>query len=496
MFALVCAIGIRDVADLCAALRSGGDTEGMRSVARLIAAGIVGLGTFGMLALLLRASPPGAAGGFALCLAVIGPLYLFAITPYSVPDEKFHYISALRESHFFEESPTCGGDYLFLDGAVEHLNHPVSYANLARYFRNPPPEGWRTPLPERPANRLRHLPQCVGILVGRAFDANELQLFYLGRLFALAFYAAVMLAAIRLTPDFRMPLAVIALLPVALQQAASHSYDVMAVSVALLLFALLRRALSGEGTVPWREWLALCACVWIGTAVKWVSVPYLPLLFAVPAARLGNGRDRTLRRLAVAAAFLIPAGLLACDALSNVFPEGAVDLRKPTILHFLTHPVEFLRLLANTIAWRLPVLVQGLFGGSLSGLNLHAPLFAQAGFAALLCVAVRSARQTAPAGCGRRVRRAAAAGFALLTVGVVLTMYFAWTKIGDDHIHGLQARYWVPVLPLLVLLLARPLRKTGPATDLRAFFAAQIALHAAVLFRVLADSLRLACPGA
>jgi uncharacterized membrane protein len=56
-------------------------------------------------------------------------------------------------------------------------------------------------------------------------------------------------------------------------------------------------------------------------------------------------------------------------------------------------------------------------------------------------------------------KRAISVGVYFLVMAAIATLtYLAWQAVGEDQIHGVQSRYFIPMLPLLLLCLRSPAR--------------------------------------
>jgi len=39
---------------------------------------------------------------------------------------------------------------------------------------------------------------------------------------------------------------------------------------------------------------------------------------------------------------------------------------------------------------------------------------------------------------------------------VELSQYLFWTPVGADFLEGVQGRYWIPILPMALIVISRP----------------------------------------
>jgi uncharacterized membrane protein len=128
----------------------------------------------------------------AVAVLMLGVLFLFAMTPNSIPDESVHYNRSYGVSNYllFQQEKAVGDarDY-DLDTWKEHVNSGDGYTQVVkRLFEKRSENGTQVYwVPTSFDYPLMYLPQGIGIALGRLLRANTLTLYYLGRLFNLLF---------------------------------------------------------------------------------------------------------------------------------------------------------------------------------------------------------------------------------------------------------------------------------------------------------------------
>ena len=406
----------------------------------------------------------------ALAFIVIGlpSVLLFAIVtpPFRVPDEVGHFWRAYaigtgvitpRVTPAGTESDVPAGLRKFVqifwrDAATQ----PEEFNRYTFLVGWREPLGRETPVPVTyPGSYvpLVYTPQAAAAAAGDTFSLRPIVTFYLGRLFAAVTFIAIVALAIRVTPVAPWAFATAALFPMSLYIAASWSADVIINACSFLFVALLLRAASAVGPVGAREVTALAVA---GFAVAIGKLPFATsalLILAIPAARFSSLRDRIARIACVGAAMF--AGLLiAAGAMSRSAgaPRADVDMGRQldaVTSHPLTFPAVFVRDLATHGRDYLEQSV-----GRLGMLDLQLPpSIIWLSLATLLAAALCST--VAPR---RAARVLAAASFLLATIGISLALYLGWTPVGAPTVEGIQGRYFIALMPLVITVVAaRPL---------------------------------------
>jgi hypothetical protein len=410
---------------------------------------------------------------FPALLFGFGLLYVFAMPPGQAPDETRHYLRAyhVSEGHLFPEIiDGWGGANLPASvrdvcDTFDHLRFKEEEKVGDNAFR----ALWRAPLdPERRVAVsfewargglfVAYLPQALAIRLGRTAGLNALGLVYAGRLADLALATLLVGLAIRLAPVGKHVLGLLALLPVAVQQQASLSPDSANIPGSLLLIAMiLRVALGATPPAGWGTVAAVAALsAWL-TALKVTLAPLTLFCLAVPRAHLGSWRRYLLGGAAISLAVL--GAYLAVQAAGAVAggaapddegrPQGAAPQEQMELLR--SNPVVLLRVVGNTCVRLAPALGDWLF--TLGWLDTPMPPSATYPYLVLLVLVALIDRSPGPSPT-LRTNAAALATFVAGSLLICLAMYVAWTPFAGDVVLGVQGRYFVPLLPLVLLPLA------------------------------------------
>lgn len=431
---------------------------------------------------------------FALLALLFGLAYLLLITPLSVPDEDHHYRMSCVLSNFllfrWQEPWLVPEGYLDYTGWIAHQNVSSGYLRVLSDLFAPLAAGemvqaestlgWGFYLP--------YLPQTVGVAAGRLLGLGIVPVFLLGRLCNLLFYTLCVYLAVRRAPRYKVTLGVAALLPMAMQQAASFSYDGYTNGIALCFTAQLLGCMLEEGRLPRRDFWRLLALSMLLAPAKVMYVPLVALVLLIPARRFRSPWRKWawLGWLLVCAALTVllfqTAGILRVGASGGdgINWEGEHNY---SLVYVLEHPGTVALIFWNTIRYCWFNWLYTLVGGALSGLSLLLPantFYTWAGFA--LVSGSGLAERERLLGAGQRLAfLAAGACVMLLCMGVML---LSWTSESQTIIQGVQGRYFLPTAAVLFIAIGIPVR-TG-ALDLRPAFGVTAAvLHAAALWYVL-----------
>lgn len=420
----------------------------------------------------------GGIGPVYVVLALIfGAAFAVVMPPTAVFDERVHFFRAydLSEGRLVPplrpsgQSDSWSGS--FLPASVERVssgfeylvNHPdrrVDRARFAEQWREPPgADGPRVHVTYQGTSCwcfVCYLPQAAGIRLARVLGAGALAQFYAARFANLLVAVALVGLAVHLTPVFRRVMAAAALTPLAACLFGSASADALTVAVAVLLTAVLLRLITSVSPVGVRQ---LAPAFVLGPVLGVCKLPYaaITLLYlAIPRGRVGS-RLRYLALGGALAAVTAGPGLVVWSRMARDFhPEshttpGQLCSRPGQVAYVVQHPLAFLR-----AAWASCV-EQGSLWIRLARLPASVtfnPLVWQAVCTFLVLLALLDREEgEQPSG---RLRAVALLACAATTLGVLFCVYTWWTPIGAPRVDGIQGRYFLPILPLLLLPLADP----------------------------------------
>lgn len=303
---------------------------------------------------------------------------------------------------------------------------------------------------------IAYLPTSIGVGMGRVLDASPLVMLYLGRLFTMLAWVGLTFLAFRLIPIARWVFLVVALAPMAIFQAASVSADALTLSLCFVATAWFVRLCLQTTTVTKKQWVATIGLVLVLGCVK---QPYalLGLLFvAIPAKQLAV---QTISRWQWVGSVVGALGATAGGwylISKNFFMQSPFLLDRvlqpdQQLVYMLQHPLGFMKTIVLThFAGAGDTNIReivGVFGW----LDAPMPFWAVLLYIGCLAVAVGFAyrEQRIP-----RFQRWVMAGLALAVVlAIDFLLYMYWNAVGAPVIMGIQGRYYLMVLPLVMLAL-------------------------------------------
>lgn len=397
---------------------------------------------------------------FVVVALPAGLLFAIITPPFRVPDEVGHFWRACAIAHG-DIAPQSGPG-----GSGSEI--PLGLKKFVQIFwrdASTPEEfnrytyliGWREPLAAHTLTRVNYptqylpvvyAPQVAAAVAGETFRLRPIITFYLGRLFTLVAFIAIVALAVRATPVAPWAFATAALFPMTLYLAASWSADPMINAFMFLFVSLTMRAIAATALMNWREVSALAVVAFgLGSG----KLPFATcglLLLAIPKTRFATRRSRAVKVGSVAAFLAAGVAMATYAWRSNVGAlragvdmPGQLALSTGNPLHF---PAVFVRDLATNGSEYLQQMV-----GRLGMLDLRLPgWLITIELTALIAAALLS--MVTP---GAKTRVLAGLSVAIAMFGIALALYLGWTPVGGPTIEGIQGRYLIALLPAAIVVI-------------------------------------------
>jgi uncharacterized membrane protein len=407
---------------------------------------------------------------FLILSCSFGLAVLFANAPFQAPDENDHYFRAFqlsegtligekRGNDSGGELPAVVANVTQTDGIpfhnqrkmtqalFERLLHPafVDWSRAQRVFH-----GFPHTVVYPPAG---YLPQTLAILLGRMLRIGPLGLMYLARLGGLAASVALGFAALRALPAYRWTMLVVLLCPMSLYLFGSIASDGVLISGAALLMALLiRLEVRGDQPVGIGCQAALLALAGILALAKPVYMPLAGVALFIVFPRLGTPRAKALYSAATVIFCLLPVLVWIRLAAPLYVPaDGDVPVDPAAQAHVIVGaPLAFLALVVRTVMEQYPNTYQWMVG-TLGWGDTPLPgwFYAAFGYGIVGCLVLESGRA---GGIRWRLRIVMAAAALVAVVLIYAAQYASWNPPGSrEPIEGIEGRYFLPLLPLVVL---------------------------------------------
>lgn len=401
---------------------------------------------------------------FLLAAGVLGVLFMFVLPPYSIYDEASHIQSTLYYSARLTGDQPANSKHLYrraednITGFMNLAPKRDQYYYIWSHLFDKADSGEMvksekfSPLGQ-PA---QYFFPAVGVTLARAIGLGQVGTLYLGGLFQLAVYIAILYLAIRLTP-FKALFAMLGILPFMLGSAGSYLYDVPLNALSFLLAGYVFYLVFTKPKMRWWDIALLAVIALLVVPMKYAYMPLVLLPLLIPKEKWPRQISKKVFCIVLILAAVAAVGVLIGSDLLSKLKVGAISIGGGEVYSFgaLFHfPREFPRLFLATFIDQMGLVLRA---GEFS-LILQMPEWLHFVMAMLLLLAVFPARDQS-IHILQKWQKGWMVGIAVLVYILILFAALLWTPVGSYHIAGLQSRYLIPVLPLIVLLAQGLLRR-------------------------------------
>jgi len=396
---------------------------------------------------------------FVWLAIVVGLIMVFLMPPFQVPDEN---------AHFYKSWEVAGGQFYCSDDD-EKLNEipkeaeklPAALSLLKTkdtklgkfdYIKVKKDITGKVDYSKKEAGRgvlcgaipIGFIPQSTALKIGETLRLPQSINFYLGRIFNLFTSISLIYLAIKIIPYGKKILMLVGLLPMTIQQLASFSYDAIHIGLILLFIAYILKLCSKKDTkINKKEIVVLFCLSLLGFNIKFGYFILSFLILLLPSSKFKNKKKYTLFVLSFILANLI--FFFLCYLFFKappIWPDGIlVNEQISFVLHY---PWEFLSTVINSLNRRSYSLLMGIIG--IQGLP-YPGLFYVLAFSGIIFFTCKEKEKVF---LSLQQRLLLFLVFLANVLFIFLALYLIWTPVGSDEVNGVQGRYLLSILPLLI----------------------------------------------
>ena len=304
-----------------------------------------------------------------------------------------------------------------------------------------------------------YLPQAIGILIAKLLDLNLIWVLWLARICNLLCFAALASLAVKKTPYLKIPLIVIACLPITIYQASSASIDSMIMGLGLLAISyFIYMYKSEKNSLENKEIIIFTIiCLLLGLC-KLTYLAFIFLLFFIPSE---NFKDKKNLRL-----------ILLCFAVTVAIGLSWSKYASPTLVHswrshwqpvnstlqinyILNHPeysLDLLNKFLNEVIFKFDnqffnffnsksVPLWGYYNDKYYLINILINIF-------LAIVLIANPNNTK---FNLKTRLGSAGIIVLIYFGTCIVQLLSYTTVGGFNL-GMNFRYFIPTLALIPIV--------------------------------------------
>lgn len=395
----------------------------------------------------------------AVVIFTIGTVFSISTKFNHALDEKKHFMSAVNIAFYnldYANNPIT-------DKAIEALPQLSKYTTIDEFLENDyKPEVSddvnMEDLPSTPAeySPLLYITPALGIWLAKLLGGNIIDLYILGRIFNLILYGILIAVAVKLIPYKKNIFMVIALMPISLTLAASYSIDGICMGIVFIFIAYCLKLKKEKETIGLKDFLILIALFIVMLLAK--SMAYILVAFIVFMLPL----IPTLKKNKKYIPIMITIAIIVCITLvalaiyikntkiiSDTRTSGNINVSEQ-LSNIIRNPIFTARVLLihikNTLLnfnWLSMLHYEVFFDKTGPMVMLPLMLF-------ILYVALTEDDYNF-----KIIDKAIMIiSFMLTFLMTSLVLYLSFTEVGSYVIAGYQARYILPILPLILFAIS------------------------------------------
>lgn len=420
---------------------------------------------------------------FAVCLVAVSVLFTTVLPPYSSPDEEAHIGSAYQlhnrwqgysDADFMDENFAPSKVYRrgedFSDILEDKYTTVFTYEYIWNNFFDMSDDNT---VVETAGNWLIYdfdaiyVMGALGISIGKLIGLGYLPMLYLGRLLNMLFFAFCGYMAVKLTPLGKEVFMTLSFLPITLHLANSFSRDVFVISMGFVFVAYLLRLFHQQENYTVKQLVILAVIALLLAPSKFIYCVMCPLVLLLHKEKLDfklKWKFKFNPLLLAVPVFLAALAALyvsntwvfhyVFNSLFNVQPLEQLMAENPTatfnIVLLLQNPVVAVNLFINTLFANGAYYIKSIAGGVLGYNSIYiSDVF-------IIIILFMTALSTCCMPHDEyRLKGREKVGFGLsflLVAALVVYVAVTWTPVVDKTIYGIQGKYLLPALPLLIIV--------------------------------------------
>ncbi len=396
---------------------------------------------------------------FLIFTIAFGLVYMFIFPPSSVPDEVLHIFTSYRHSNklmgygfgISEELWKIRIDdklnlkYFSPNTSID--NYRYIFNNLFKFCHDGNLEYIET---SYCGNYFQYIFSSLGITLARIFNFGLVPLLYMGRVFNFAFYTTLTYFSIKKIPFGKMILFSVSAFPMTTILSMSFSYDCVIIALSFFVIAQCLYLAYSKERITLINIISLCIVGGLLVASKAGLYIFICLLFLIIPAKRFRGNSRYI--------FTLLSFLGTCVVvflLLNVVKISSVDIQPKDIETYSLASLfngkkNFINMFIESNANLGDKYFVTMFGGHLGWLNINIPFIIILPFC---IVAFLSSFKYEKENLFLGVKEKTIMLFICTAIfGAFFVVAYTWTSVKLNFIEGVQGRYFLPMLPIGLLL--------------------------------------------
>lgn len=306
-------------------------------------------------------------------------------------------------------------------------------------------------------NTVDYTPQVAAVSTGQFLGLPAVMTLYLGRIFTLLAFTAILYFAIKLAPKFKEFFIFGALLPMSVQQGMAYSADWLVISASFLLTALALKYTYGDDKKlsKWQIAGLYIVTILLGVSKSLAYLPFGLLLVLIPAKKFGKKPWVKYLHLALIVALTFGLVKIWGAVQDKTVVTAAAEIATDAVSTAPTPTPSIIDFLIITFGMLFGCnpnhFVNGLSGANISYGSFTAPvlIYNYIMLAMLVIMVVRSSEKIVL----KKFQKLLVWAIPIICLlGFYYVAAYSWKFVDETTINGIQGRYLISFIPLIPLL--------------------------------------------
>lgn len=294
-----------------------------------------------------------------------------------------------------------------------------------------------------------YLPYYLVMLLGRILNINLMLTLHMARMLGFLFYLIMIRFAIKLMPYGKDALAIFALTPMMLQSMVAISYDLFCIGGTFIALAFVLNLYARDFKFVKQD-AGIVAFLMITLIPSKSGIYFACSTFVIVLLMLSKKLSRRLKRIVLFGLFFI--GLFALIICNRVMLDIQVnDGEYYARTDIITKPDATINLLITSIISCTDRVLSGMFGGRLGWDESILPWFVTI-MNMLMFISACMYEEFDIKLPDKAEKITSIITIVIFVLGIFI-IFLSCTEITREIIYGVQGRYFIPIIPLLICLL-------------------------------------------
>lgn len=423
---------------------------------------------------------------FILFCIMGGMIFIFIHPPFNVPDEAKHFLKAYsntlntkEKKQYIAKNKTYDATILVNDDLYNFLNkynyniHSIDYKTTMKstlqYFNkkienNDKPQNIIWFGSTSNLNAFCYIPTILTMNISTWFNLSLLLTFLLGRLTNFTIFFIILYYCIKKIPCFKKTIMLVALMPITIEMAAAFSQDSITNTLSFCLLSLiLEKIYSKNKNYSYKDFFVISIVAIMISFCKLAYFPSVLLLLIIPKEKFKNKKEKYIITLSIIVLTIFISVINI--KLMNSTPSSGTYY---PVSEVFTSPVKTVFIFLNTFLERgnldlLTGLING-FGWSTKW-GKH-PLLIYLIQSIYLLSYLTINNNEAKKQIIKPKQRFFFLVTTILVVGIIYcSLLIGWSDPNTTMVQGLQSRYFLPIIPLLLIVLTNNIFTINPKVE-------------------------------